>query len=281
MAAKNKLADILIPEKFMKKQQINLLNELIEKRNEIFLGGNFNLLIHSVLNTIQLSILIDYYLIVPNNDLKASIESNLLKRIETYNYSSKIYSKLHRELINSDYSKRQRIRIILYALLPNLKKIHYEDFFETFYNSKYQNDIKYALKIYDNVTNTKRDNILLRDYEETDNESYLKAFIEFGNEEILAINIEKIWMQKPSEYLKNRMVKRLMNNHMKRLEFIEQINPEHFLYILCNSRKEVKDETLIKCFSEISDEIKHFAIFNLSKTGRWKLIENEIKKYIS
>lgn len=265
----------------MKQQQINLLNQLIEKRNDIFLGGNFNLLIHSVLNTIQLSKLIQYYLTLPNNDLKASIESNLLKRIDTYKYSSKIYSKLHNELIDCDYSKRQRIRIILYALLPNLKNIYYEDFFETFYNSKYRNDIKYALKIYEDVANPKRDNILLKDYQETDNESYLRALIEYGNEDLLAMNIQKIWLQKPSEYLKNRMIKKLMNNHIEKLEFIEQINPEHFLYILCNSKQETKDEILIKCYNEISDKIKHFAIYNLSKTGKWKLVENEIKRYIS
>lgn len=265
----------------MKQQQINLLTQLIEKRNDIFLGGNYNLLIHSVLNTIPLSNLIQYYLTVPNNDLKNSVESNLLKRIEAYKYSSKVYSKLHKELIDCDYSKRQRIRIILYALLPNLKKIYYEDFFETFYNSKYRNDVKYALKIYEYVANPKRDNILLEDYNQTDNESCLRSLLVYGNEDILAKNIEKIWSKNPSEYLKNRLVRRLMSNHIEKLEFIEQINPEHFLYVLCNSKKEIEEETLINCYNEISDESKHFAIFNLSKTGKWKLVENIIKRYIS
>ncbi|MCK8143435.1 hypothetical protein MW871_16205 [Flavobacterium sp. I-SCBP12n] len=265
----------------MKQRQINLLNELIEKRNEIFFGGNYNLLIHSVLNTVKLPNLIQFYLTVPNNDLKKSVESNLLKRIEVYKYSSKVYSKIHKELIDCDYSKRQRIRIILYALLPNLKKIYYEDFFDTFYNSKYRNDVKYALKIYKNVANPKRDNILLGDYYQTDNESYLRALLLYGNENILVMNIEKIWSKNPSEYLKNRIIRRLMNNNIEKLEFIEQINPEHFLYVLCNSKKETKEEALIKCYNEISNEIKHFAIYNLSKTGKWKLVENEIKRYIS
>lgn len=65
----------------MKKQQISLLNELFERKNKVFLDGNYNILIHSVLNTIQLPQLIDCYLTMPNSELKASVESNLLKRI--------------------------------------------------------------------------------------------------------------------------------------------------------------------------------------------------------
>ncbi|OXB03345.1 hypothetical protein B0A81_18615 [Flavobacterium plurextorum] len=65
----------------MKKQQISLLNELFERKNKVFLDGNYNILIHSVLNTIQLPQLIDCELTMPNSELKASVESNLLKRI--------------------------------------------------------------------------------------------------------------------------------------------------------------------------------------------------------
>ncbi|OXB03344.1 hypothetical protein B0A81_18610 [Flavobacterium plurextorum] len=200
--------------------------------------------------------------------------------METYKNGSKVYSKLYIELKESDYSKRQRIRILLYALLPNLKKIYYEDFFKTFYHSKYQNDIKYALKIYDAVAKPTLDSLLLKDYQQNGNESYLEALAEFGNENLLALNINEIWLQNPSGYLKNKLIKRLMQNHMKQLEFIEQASPEHFLFILCSS-KEASDEAIIKCFNEIADEAKHFAIYNLSRTRRWKLVETEIKKYIA
>lgn len=86
-------------------------------------------------------------------------------------------------------------------------------------------------------------------------------------------------MQNPSEYLKNKMIKRLLRNHMKQLEFIEQTSPEHFLFILCSSN-EASDESIIKCFNEVADEVKHFAIYNLSRTRRWNLVETEIKKYL-
>ena len=137
------------------------------------------------------------------------------------------------------------------------------------------------MKIYENVANSKRDEILLKDYCETQNESYLKSLIIFGNEDLLAMNIQKIWLQKPSGYLKNKIVKKLMNNHIKKMDFIESIDPEHFLFILCNSKQVIEDKILMKCFNEISEEIKHFAIYNLSKTGKWNLIEQEVKKYIS
>lgn len=42
-------------------RKIEYLEKLIERRNNIFLGGKYNFLIHSVLNTIDLTELIEYF----------------------------------------------------------------------------------------------------------------------------------------------------------------------------------------------------------------------------
>lgn len=82
--------------------RIEYIEKLIEKRNEIFLGGNYNLLIHSVLNTIELCELIDFYLSLKSDtDIRKSIESNIYKRIANLNDCKTIFDQLLQQLDDS------------------------------------------------------------------------------------------------------------------------------------------------------------------------------------
>jgi hypothetical protein len=74
----------------MDPKKLLYLKQLLKKREELLLGVPYNLLIHSILNTIDLEELIRFYLPMTNSDLKKSIESNIIKR------------KLHRD--NKTYS---------------------------------------------------------------------------------------------------------------------------------------------------------------------------------
>ena len=59
-------------------KRIEYIETLLEKRNGIFLGGPYNLIIHSVLNTIDLYVLLDYYLAIHSeSEIRKSIESNI------------------------------------------------------------------------------------------------------------------------------------------------------------------------------------------------------------
>jgi len=85
----------------MKEKIIYVELFLIEREN--FLGGNFDIYIHSILNTIKLNSLITFYLEKEDSDIKRSTESNILKRLEFIGKPELEYEKLLFRLKNADY----------------------------------------------------------------------------------------------------------------------------------------------------------------------------------
>src|SRR5699024_9405893 len=81
------------------------------------------------------------------SELNPSIISNLNKRVYFENNLENIYESL-KEIIetNNEYRYSQRLRIAAEILLKNLSDDYKSDFFNTFFNSKYLNDKKAAIK---------------------------------------------------------------------------------------------------------------------------------------
>jgi len=264
----------------MKKKHLNLLMKLFEKKKGDFsFDSPYNILIHSVLNNIELNQVIDYYIETGNSHIKNSINSNIGKRLLLTKNPEKLYSNFHGQLEFSNYVKRQRIRNILYTLLSVLPDIYHEDFFNTFYYSKYANDKKSAITIFERISDKRHYQPILNDYFETGNEIYLRALIDDKAVDILSSKIEEIWDSEPRSYLKRNLISLLHDNYSKSLNFLSLKDPNHYLFLQCYTKK-FNQKEILKSFSEIPEKQKHFAILNMSKKVSWNILEKEILRYL-
>jgi hypothetical protein len=265
----------------MKKKHLILLAQLIKKKKEDFsFDSPYNILIHSILNNIELNQLINHYLDMKNTDIKNSVNSNISKRLVTADDSEKIYAKFHGQLESSPYIRRQRIRNILYELLPTLADVYYEDFFNTFYFSKYSNDKKCAISIFQKISDKRHHEIILQDFFDSGNEIYLQALIDDDAYEILSSKIEEIWDSDPSSYLKRNLILLLHENYSGSFDFLRIKDSKHYHFMQCNERRfNIKE--VLRSFEEIPEKEKHFAIFNMSKKVSWNTLEKEILRYLN
>lgn len=264
----------------MKDKKFEYIEILLKKRDDVFLGGSYNLIIHSILNTFDLVELIDFYLPLSDSELKRSIESNIYKRVVLTQKPDNLYNILLEHLQETDYFQRQRIRKILMVLLPLLDQIYKRDFFNNFYNSKYSNDISSALTICSEIWDNNLNAMILNDYLKTGKEIYLKTFLQHGEIENILPHLDQIWEFEPSNYLKMDIIRKLSKNHIDKFEFIRQVEPEKYLLAISLSDKVFDDETLVACLNDITEDLKPYGILSLGRLKKWELIEEEIKKYV-
>jgi len=262
----------------MNTNKLRYIEKLIAKRNQDYFGGPFNLLIHSVLNTIDFVQLVNFFIGLPNNHLKKSIESNLDKRIPNCNAEIN-YQNLYNKLKNSNYKRRQRIRKLLNSLLPFLDKTYSLDFFNTFYNSKFKNDIKSALSTSSKVWNDRIENQIIEDYNQNQYHNLLKIYLENASSKKIICQFDNFWREELENYLKLKLVRIVGKDSIKNLYFLSEKDPNLFLYAASLSKKNVPDEVLKNCLTNMSKDQKPFGIINISKLGKWNLIEEYIKEY--
>jgi hypothetical protein len=260
--------------------RIEYIEKLIEKRNEIFLGGNYNLLIHSVLNTIELCELIDFYLSLKSDtDIRKSIESNIYKRIANLNDCKTIFDQLLQQLDDSGYYERQRIRKILLLTLPTLSRTEKILFFNNFYYSRFIYDVESALSICDQIWDDSFNDFLIEGYLRSGNETYLKEFLKSGIVARSLPNIQKIWALSPSSYLKTQLIVKLSKDFIDDLSFLEETDPEKYLMAISYSDIDINDKTILKCLSRLDDEQKPFGLMSIGRMKKWELLKKEIKNY--
>lgn len=257
-----------------------MLLDLKSKKEDIFqINHPFDILIHSVLNTINLNELIQIYINDSLIEVKISIYSNIEKRLITFTGSEKIYEDLKFILENGvEYYKSQRIRKVLEILLNKLDDDYKYDFFNTFFYSKYSNDKKSAINYikYSKKEITKE---LLNEYINSGNAKFLKPLLDKKYINFLAENVEKIWYSELSFFYKKQIIELLSKTKFKHLKFIE--NEEIDLFILASLlSKKIKPKDAVTLLSKVPEEKRHFSIFNISKELDFKDIESEIKKYI-
>lgn len=264
----------------MTNKQKRMLLDLKSKKEEIFqIEHPFDILIHSVLNTINLNELIQIYVNDSFIELKSSIYSNIEKRLNITDNAEKIYEDLKFILENGvEYYKSQRTRKVLEILLTKLDDDYKYDYFNTFFYSKYSNDKKSAINY---IKYSKKDvaKELLKEYLSSENTIFLLPLLDKKNLNFLAENVAEIWHTEPSFFYKKQLIELLSKIKFKYLEFIE--NEEIDLYILaCLISKKIKPKQAVKLLSKVPESKRHFSIFNLSKELDYKDIESEIKKYI-
>lgn len=264
----------------MTSKQKKMLLDLKSKKEDIFqIDHPFDILIHAVLNTINLNELIQIYIDDSLIEVKTSIYSNIEKRLNTFNDTEKIYEDLKFILENGvEYHKSQRIRKVLEILLNKLDEDYKYDFFNTFFHSRYSNDKKSAINY---IQYSKKDitKELLSEYLNSGNTKFLQPLLNRKHINFLAENVEEIWYSEPSFFYKKQIIELLSKSKFKYLKFIE--NEEIDLFILaCLINKKIKPKDAVKLLSKVPEEKQHFSIFNISKELDFKDIESEIKKYI-
>lgn len=262
------------------KEKIEYVKLLLLKREDVFLGGNFNIYIHSVLNTIKLNSLISIYLKTRDSELKRSIESNILKRFEIINKPELQYEKLLIRLINADYHTRQRIKNLQFSLLKRLSKTHYIDFFNTYFYSKYYYENTIALSICDKIWTDKLNQELLEKYLENRKKIYLITLLENGKIEYLIPYIERILSQNLENYLKMNLIKKTCPKYFQKLSFLRNREPEKYFYAMSLSNNEFSKEEIILCYNDINYNSKHFGLMSLGRLKQWELLKIELDKII-
>lgn len=257
------------------------IETLLEKRNEIFLGGSYNLIIHSVLNTIDFYVLLDHYLSLHSeSEIRKSIESNIYKRIEYANNNEEIFDEVLQRLDGAHYHQRQRVRKILILLIPHLPISYRKLFFDIFFNSKYIYDAISALSICKEIWNDSLNETILNDYLKNGNDIFLNTFIKNGDITYSLPYLERIWALEPSNYLKMKLIIGLSRDYIEAFYFLRHSEPDRYLLAISFSNKEVDNKTIIDCYNDIAEDLKPYGLMCLGRLNRWILLEKEIKKYI-
>jgi len=265
----------------MNSAQRKLLIELQNKKiDDDQIIHPFNILIHSVLNTVALEKLVTIYLENGFPEIKQSLFSNIEKRVYECVNAENIYEDIKCILENGvDYQKSQRIRKVLEILLSRVPNNYKYDFFNTFFYSIYSNDKKCALKYIDYARKEINDE-LLSEYLSSANNKYLIPLLNKKNIDLLAKNVQEIWALKPYFFCKKQIIELLSKTKFNQLEFLKE--KELDLYLLaCLVANKITPKNAVKLLSEIPISKRHFSIFNLSKELRFESIEREIRKYVS
>jgi hypothetical protein len=260
-------------------KKLDYIKRIVQKDEDGIIGRPSDLYIHSILSTINIKELINAYLTLPDTKIKKSIESNIEKRIENET-SDILYSSLYNLVSTSNYSKRQRIRKLLFAMLRKLDKIYTEDFFNIFYYSPYRNDISAALQISNVIWDVNINRKVLDDYLSTKNQLYLETYIKNGDHKTLVTYIEEIWEFQIDYYLKLNIIRKLCPVYISKLEFLKSKEPDKYLFALTLSNIQVGDKILLDCFNQLNEKQKPYGILCLGKLKKWNLIEKEIITYI-
>lgn len=265
----------------MESIKIQCIDDLIEKRKELRNGWPYNLVIHSVLNTIELYELIEYYIISHSeSEIRKLIESNIYKRV-VYEYQhEELFDKLLQRLEYADYFQRQRIRKIILLILPFLNISYKYLFFNIFYKSKYIYDVISALSICSELWKDSFNDMILGDYLNKKNEVYLKTFLLYGDIIYTLPYLQNIWNFNPSNYLKIILIKALSKEHIEVFEFLRIIEPDKYLLAISYSNKCFDDDFILNCYNEIDKDLKPYGLMSLGRLKKWNLLENEIKKFV-
>jgi hypothetical protein len=264
----------------MKNKQRDILLQLqIKKEENSQIPHPYDVLIHAVLNTINLNVLVLIYVNNSLIELKKSILSNIEKRSNHHENIEALYENLKLTLESDiEYYKSQRIRKVLETLIVNLDDFYKRDFFNTFFYSKYSNDKKSAIK-YINYSKKEIHNELLDEYSKTGNTKYLQPLLKKNYIDFLAENIEGIWSMTPSFFYKKQLIGLLAKTKFQKLSFLE--NHEVDLYLLaCLIKKRINVKTTKQFLDTVPKNKRHFSILNLSKELEFKDIEGEVKKYL-
>jgi len=261
----------------MKFRQREILLKLYNKKNDGFYYENnpFDILIHSVLNTVKFDSILEIYIKNSLPELNFSLISNLNKRIYLENKVKleRLYEYL-KEIIetNRDYKYSQRLRLAAELLLQNLSDSYKSDFFNTFFYSKYLNDKKAALKYL--VYSKKNVDIdLLNLFIENRNPIFLNPILKRKNRKILNDNFFKIWHQELWFTYKKKILESMFPISDEIESFIKNEEEDLYLQLL---GKNINKVDLVNKIENVPDEKRLFYIWQASKCLNFEDIEDYI-----
>jgi len=240
---------------------------------------NLNFAIHSILNTIDLTELIDLYVSLQKPKIKNQIESNLSKRLEKSNNLDTFYEKIFRILSGAEYQQRQRIRKLLLIILPYLDPVYSKEFFNTFYYSDFVHDKSAALSVSGRIWEDSFNEQILGDYLENKREVFLRTYLNHGDINYCLKYLKNIWANEPSNYLKTDIIRRLSEKHIDDFYFLRETEPEKYLFAVSLSEREFEDEEIRNIYNDIPFYLKPYGLLSLSKLNKWDIIEVEINTF--
>lgn len=264
----------------MNEHQKNLLILLFEKKLcEPHNDHPFNVLIHSVLNTVDLYSLVLEYIENEITEFRISIYYNITKRTPSYINQEKMYDDL-KHLLESgiDYYKSQRLRKVLEVLLIQMTDDYKNDFFNTFFYSKYSNDRKAAIK-YAEFAQTDVTEQLLDEYLFSGKIECLNLLIKPENSHLLAKDAEEIWNTELYHSHKKRLIEICSAENLEHFEFLKNTDYKYYLLLLI-IRKEISPDVLMEKLDELDSSEQHFALLNYSNWIDFSFIEEKVKQYL-
>ncbi|WP_343686111.1 hypothetical protein [Chryseobacterium gleum] len=264
----------------MNEHQKDLLIQLFEKKSrEPHSNHPFNILIHSVLNTVDLCVLVLDYIENNITEFRDSIYYNISKRAPSYSNNEKIYDDL-KHLLESgiSYYKSQRLRKVLEVLLTQLTDDYKTDFFNTFFFSDYSNDRKAAIK-YAEFAQTDVTEQLLDEYLFSGKIACLELILKPENSHLLAKEAEGIWHTELYHSHKKRLIEICAAEDLEYFEFLKTTDYKYYLLLLI-IRKEITSELLMEKLDELDRGEQHFALLNYSKWIDFSFVEEKVKQYL-
>ena len=264
----------------MNDNQKKLLVSLLKKKEEEHsIYHPYDILIHSVLNTIDFEDLVNYHIENEYADFKSSIFSNIEKRVTTFNKHETMYNSL-KEIVKTDihYQKSIRIRTILELLLPQLTDNYKTDFFNTFFYSNYSHHNKAALR-YLSFAETDVTEMILDHFFVSGDKSYLIILLKQENANLLTSNAEDLWFMDLSPYYKKRLIEICAFEDLKKFKFLRDTDYEYYILLLL-IRNEIKPSKIMSELEKMPAEKQHFALLNFSKWIDFSYVEKKVRKYL-
>lgn len=257
-------------------EKLILIDKLEEKAHN---GANdYPLIIHAVLSSIPIRTLISYCLETKPTYQRAV--SNVVKRLQGYINPSEIFEWLWSLLNDASYLQRSKIRKFLIALLPRLTKDQQTHFFLEFVNSQFTYDVNAAFKMCNLIWDENFSRNYFNLFLENKSNYLLEYLIEACPAKDLAEVIEEIWLHISLERLKYKCAKKIATVLPDRLEFLKEIEPLIYLYIISNYHLDLKmsDAFALKCIELCDEDRLPLIIYGLSKFDKWHLIKGKILK---
>lgn len=256
--------------------------KLIDKLSDVYrlnlLGLPTWLLTHAVLNTIELSELVYYY--IHEEPAYTALSRNILKRLSEYKGKTAIYDAIFEQLKTSSYVNRLRFRKLMDAVIESLDETRQQEYFTFFYNSSYRLELRAAIKMTGMIWSKDLGNRFLENYYQTGNPDLLVVLIANLEKDQFKQLATRIWKAGLSNYLKTKLINRVKGWPLLDLEFVRQADPGNFIVLVRHSSETVDDMVLLDCYNRIPKAYHPFALWNLGRMGKWELIKKPIEEFI-
>ncbi len=265
------------------KGKLEIINNLIDKSKKDQLGFNpQNILIHSIYFTINFNDLVNLYIHTENPDIRQTLNYHLSKRIKDKNINKKVlYNKLFRIIKKMPYNQHQKIRFLLSNFIKELPKKYIQQYYNYFSSTGYAYDLSAALKVSNLVWNIEFDQVYVDKYIETCDVRYLNSVLDNGQSYVIYKNLHEIWDDDyPPDYIKNKILRKISSDHIDKLGFLKESEPDKYLYALAFSSIEIADDVIIELYEKLNNTQKSFGLWCIGKIGKWNILRKYIKEYI-